>query len=240
MMSTVTKSVISLLIIAALFVPMDQLIALANAGEVSSRSKEAKSQTVVQVVDQSLYLLGTFDEHTSNKVISVLEASPEVRRVVLTANGGSINDRDTIRLGHYIRQKGLDTHLIANGVAASGGVSLYLSGVRRSVGEGAYIGVHSWAQCSGKGPSFQCRQAKDFPKHDEAHNLHRDYIEKMLGADDFYWFSIESAPHNSIYWLSDDDLQRFQITNHKLLIHLQPPFLEEFEEEYKSTCHNCP
>ena len=59
----------------------------------------------------------------------------------LTANGGSINDQDTIKLGHYIRSQGLDTHFIANGVAASGGVSLYLAGVNRSVGEGAHIGV---------------------------------------------------------------------------------------------------
>lgn len=237
---TVKKTIISFLIIAALLISMGKSIALENPGEVPSANEEAKSQTVAQVVEQSLYLLGTFDEYTSDKVISILEASPEVELIVLTANGGSINDLDTIRLGHYIRQKGLDTHLIANGVAASGGVSLYLSGVRRSVGEGAHIGVHSWAQCSGKGQSFQCKQAKDFPKYEEAHSLHRDYIKKMLGADDFYWFSIESAPHNSIYWLSDHDLRRFQIINNSLPINLQLPFLKEFEEEYESTCHNCP
>lgn len=240
MRTRVKKALSSGLVGTVLLIPVGVSAALANINDANSGKAESKSQTVVEKVDQALFLLGTFDAYTSDKVIAILQDSPEIELIVFTANGGSINDRDTIKLGHYIRQQGLDTHLMANGVAASGGVSLFLSGARRSVGEGAHVGVHSWAQCSGDGNSRQCKQAKDFPRHDDAHDLHRDYILNMLGTDDFYWFSITSAPHDGIYWLSDSDLRSFQITNHQLAQSLQIPFQDKFDKEYKRTCHNCP
>lgn len=235
----VVVSTALILTVAALLIPTGE----PNASEVDSQSiysAEQTSQTIARVDGKSLYLLGTFDEYTSDKVIAILKSYPNVERIVLTANGGSINDQDTIKLGHYIRRQGLDTHLIANGVAASGGVSLYLAGVNRSVGEGAHIGVHAWAQCSGDGESLECKQANSFPKDDDAHDLHRDYIHQMLGSDHFYWFSIASAPHNSIYWLSERDLERFKITNQHLSTNLRIPFPAQFKDEYESTCHNCP
>ncbi|AAV82640.1 beta-lactamase class D domain-containing protein [Idiomarina loihiensis GSL 199] len=206
----------------------------------TAEKNEVDSETTVAVVDTNLYLLGTFDGNTADKVISTLEAHPGVQRIVFTANGGSVNDRDTLRLGRYIRQKGLHTHLISNGVAASGGVSLFLAGVKRSVGQGAHVGVHSWAQCSDSAEASHCKPATDFPRHDTAHDLHRIYTDEMLGADDFYWFSIKSASHNSIHWLSRDELLEFQVVNNELEDTLEIPFADKFRKEYESTCHNCP
>lgn len=198
-----------------------------------------ESETLAAISGENLFLLGTFDDYTADYVIEILENNSNVTRVVLTANGGSINDKETLRLGRYIRAKGLDTHIIANGVATSGGVSLFLAGKNRSVGSGAFLGVHSWAQCPGPGGS-ECKPATEFDNKDIAHNLHLDYTIEMLGNGDFYWFSINSAPHNSIHWLTNDELLRFDITNHQIDLSIIIPFEQEFLNEYELTCHNCP
>ncbi len=197
--------------------------------------------TSTAVVGSNLFLLGTFDDYTANQVIHILKNNPHIKRVVMTANGGSVNDRETLRLGRYIRAKGLDTHLITNGVAASGGVSLFLSGVKRSVGTGSYIGVHAWAECSDNNKhETVCRPATEFDRDDIAHDLHRDYTIEMLGSDTFYWFSIGSAAHNSIHWLSNTELKNYKVVNTTLNETLTIPFKNKFKQEYKATCHNCP
>lgn len=196
--------------------------------------------TTVSVVNENLYLLGTFDDVTAQYVIKVLENNPQVQRIVLTANGGSINDQETLRLGRYIRSQRLDTHLISGGVAASGGVSLLLSGYNRSVGENVFVGVHAWASCSGKESQSTCRSATEFERDDDAHDLHRDYIQEMLGEDGFYWHSIESASHDSIHWLSEQELKQFNVINSEIETPLMMPFGSAFESEYTQTCHNCP
>ena len=58
MTHTVKTTIISFLVIGALLISMGKSIALENPGEVPSANEGAKSQTVAQVVDQSLYLLG--------------------------------------------------------------------------------------------------------------------------------------------------------------------------------------
>ena len=202
---------------------------------------QSKGQTTIYVEGENLYLLGTFDDYTTDRVIKILEDSSHVTRIVLTANGGSINDRETLRLGRYIRSHNLNTHLIAGGVATSGGVSLLLAGKNRSVGKNTFLGVHSWNQCSHKEESeLNCKQATDFDRQSDEHDLHRDYIIEMLGNDTFYWFSIESAPHNSIHWLSVEELINFGVVNAELNEPIQLPFEEKFQQEYKLTCHNCP
>jgi hypothetical protein len=200
-----------------------------------------KGETTISVVEENLFLLGTFDDHTANRVIALLEDHSKIKRIVLTANGGSINDRETLRLGRHIRKLGLDTHLVAGGVATSGGVSLLLAGANRSVGDNTFLGVHSWAQCSrNEKDERTCKSATDFEQHSEEHDLHRDYTIEMLGSDAFYWFSIKSAPHDSIYWLSSHDLEEFGVTNTNFDGRINIPFEEAFHHEYELTCHNCP
>jgi len=201
---------------------------------------DGKSQTTVAVSGPNLFLLGTFDAYTADTVIRELLRNPQIERIVLTANGGSVNDQDTLRLGRYIRSKGIDTHLIADGVATSGGVSLLLAGVQRSAGEGAFLGVHAWAQCSRNQDGQQCIPATEFPEDHSAHDLHRDYTAEMLEDDAFYWFAIDSAAHNGIHWLSQEELDDFQVLNSTFEDRLSIPFPEAFWEEYARTCHNCP
>lgn len=220
-------------------IKLSWLCLLLSVGSVyASDTDQSVSRTQIAMSGNALFLLGTFDDHTATRVITKLEQNPDIQVLVLTANGGSINDEETLRLGRYIRANGLDTHLIKSGVAASGGVSLLLAGNNRSIGEGAHVGVHAWAQCSSS--ENTCVPATDFAENDDAHALHRNYTQQMLNNDDFYWFSIRAASHDSIHWLSDDELAQFDIVNTSTYTPPELPFADAFNKEYEDVCHNCP
>ena len=74
--------------------------------------EQPSSRTQMAMSGNALFLLGTFDDHTATQVIAKLKQHPDIQVLVLTANGGSINDEETLRLGRYIRANGLDTHLV--------------------------------------------------------------------------------------------------------------------------------
>lgn len=174
----------------------------------SETAPDEALETRVQVVGPRLFLLGTFDSRTGGQVQAALEADPAITTIVFTANGGSIDDDATLALGREVRRRGLATHLIADGVIASGGVSLFLAGSTRTIERGAKIGVHSWEHCWGDDSGQQrCKQAQDHERDDPGHDLHGDYTAQMLGSRDFYWFAIAAAPSDSIHWLTDAEVE---------------------------------
>lgn len=168
--------------------------------------------TKVRVEGDKLFLKGTFDKHTNMLVKDALAENSNITTLVFTENGGSINDSATLALGRYIRKEGLNTHIATGGSVASGGLSLFLSGVARSMGEEVKIGVHSWQHCQGHDDEIKkCTDAKDYPRNHTQHRLHKDYVAEMLGSPDLYWFSIYSSSSDSIYWLTDEDIEKFRI-----------------------------
>ncbi|MHC6647257.1 hypothetical protein ACYTPF_11860 [Alteromonas sp. HB246098] len=201
--------------------------------------EQTTTETVIDKRGENLFLLGNFDSFTLDAVVKEIDKSPQITRIVFTANGGSNDDNVTLQLGRFIRQKKLETHVLEGGVIASGGVSLFLAGVKRSIGKNVYIGVHAWQHCSGSG-TVNCKSAKEYALTDTAHRLHNDYVSEMLSTDSFYWFSINAAPPNSIHWLSSSEIKAFKLVNHSINENFEIPFFRAFQNEYENVCHNCP
>lgn len=200
----------------------------------------ATTATQAMVDGDKLYLLGTFDHGTYKQVLDLLDSHPDVRTLVFTANGGSIDDARTLALGRELRKRGLNTHLVSNAVLVSGGVSLFLSGVQRTAGDGALLGVHSWEQCWDYLVSSGCRDARDYPRTNKQHELHGDYIETMLGDQEFYWFSIGTAPSSAVHWLSPSEVERYGIAEMtQVAVDPPNPFGSLFETERKAICGRC-
>lgn len=96
---------------------------------------------------------------------------------------------------------------------ASGGTDFFLAGKKRIIYKGAKVGVHSWG---GEGDIV----ATDFPKGHEAHQPYIDYYRAIgwsrSAAEKFYYFTIQSAKAEDIYWLKDKELEDFHITTEKI------------------------
>ncbi|MGH1344078.1 MAG: hypothetical protein ACRBN8_21140 [Nannocystales bacterium] len=195
--------------------------------------RSSVSRTRAAVVGHELFILGTLDSSTHALLLPLLRAHPEVGTLVLTANGGSIDDAANLELGRALRRREIATRVASRGVIASGAVDLFLAGARRSIGVGAKVGVHSWEHCftDDAHPQPVCKQAKDHPVDDPGHGMHRDYTVEMLGSDVFYWFSIEAAGSDSIHWMSSSELAEHQLGGVADAPGFEQPFGEAFERE---------
>lgn len=56
--------------------------------------------------------------------------------------------------------------------------------------------------------------SKDIPKEHEDHEMNRKYIEDMLGKDEFYWYTIYAAPADDIYYMTLEEIERYQLYTH--------------------------
>ena len=144
---------------------------------------------------------GVINAATPARVLELAFRHPEVRTLVLADVPGSIDDVANLRAGRYLRELGFDTHVPTGGEVASGGTDLFLAGVRRSAGNSALFGIHSWDG----GPVA----AIDLPRDHEEHRLYLDYYEEMGIPAAFYWRTLEAAPPEDIHWMTDEELERF-------------------------------
>lgn len=155
-------------------------------------------QTNFSVQDDKLYVMDLLNAKTFGQVQEIIKTNPQVDTLVFTAMPGSIDDEVTFKMGRWLRAKKLNTHLTAQSVIASGAVDLFLSGVNRTMENGAQLGVHSWSD--GR------KEAADYPKGSEEHVLNRDYIVDMGVSEAFYWFTIYEAPADAIHWMSKEEI----------------------------------
>lgn len=160
--------------------------------------------TELSVQNDKLYLMGELNSQTFDQVKTAVEANPNVETLVFTAMPESLDDDITFAMGRWLRQKGLNTHLTAESVIASGAVDLYLAGIERTMEDGAMLGVHSWSDGS--------KEASDFPRDHEAHDLNKSYIIDLGIPEEFYWFTIYQAPADEIYWMSEDEVVAYNLT----------------------------
>jgi len=161
--------------------------------------------TEFRVQGHDLLMRGDINAKTLDQFEAVIAANPGITRLVELDVPGSLDDDTMIALAYRVRELGLDTHLTATSEIYSGGVDLFLAGDRRSMEEGAVIGVHSW--------SDGFREAADFPRDAPEHEQNRKYVEDMLGQDDFYWFTIAAAPADGIHVMSAEEIARYGLLN---------------------------
>ncbi|WP_439185380.1 hypothetical protein [Carboxylicivirga taeanensis] len=159
------------------------------------------------VDDQTILLNGVINSKSLNEFNELYEKNPGVKQVNIQQCDGSINDEVNLELSKRVHELGLSTHLMDNGLIASGGVDFFLAGLTRTAGKNTKIGVHAWAD-GGK-------TAKDFPK---GHAYHQSYIDyyKAIGfsnkeAEDFYYFTISAAPADKIHWMTTEEIVFYKL-----------------------------
>lgn len=149
------------------------------------------------------YGYGTTTDRSIGQVKRFIRDNPQVETLVFKSMPGTQDTVANTALARFIRREGLATHLEGDSMIASGAVDLFIAGQTRTMECGARIGVHSWGSPYGY-------DAQDV-NTDWFASLHKGYLRDMGIDPAFYDFTKSAAPASGIYWLTPDDIKRFDL-----------------------------
>jgi hypothetical protein len=158
------------------------------------------------VIDaETVELNGETDARTPAQFRALLAAYPGIRTIRMVECAGTTDDAANLETAMLIRKAGIATHVPANGSIRSGGVELFLAGVRRSYDKGAEFGVHSWEDEDGL-------QARDYASGDpiraEYERFYRTVGMTPEKASAFYAFT-NRTPFDQVHYMTDGELAQF-------------------------------
>ena len=165
-------------------------------------------QTELIVKNNTLYMDGLINSRTPKQFKEMFTIHPQIDTLIMKTVEGSVDDEANLKVAEWIAQKHLTFVLEPESLIASGGTDFFLAGKNRIVHKGAKVGVHSWAG--------ESETATDFPVGHEYHLPYINYY-KSIGfsqqqAEDFYYFTINAAPADDIYWMTREEVKKYRIT----------------------------
>ncbi len=157
---------------------------------------------------RSATLDGTIDSNSFLQFNQMINQHPNIEVIFFDQAPGSVDDDINVQIGRQILYLGLDTHILDNGIIASGAVDLFLAGRNRTRGYNTSIGVNAWADSNGN-------EATDFPEDSSVHDFYIDYYLRIgmssQLANDFYFFTINAADSDNLYFMNENEIQLYQI-----------------------------
>lgn len=157
---------------------------------------------------RSAVLDGVINSNSYIQFNQMIIQHPGIEVIYFDQAPGSLDDDVTALIGRRIHNRNIDTHILDNGIIASGAVDLFLAGNNRTRGFNTSVGVNSWEDSNGN-------QGSDFVESSSVHDFYINYYLSIgLGgqlANDFYFFSINAADSNDLYFLSESEIQFYQI-----------------------------
>jgi hypothetical protein len=184
------------------------LVVVLLAGCATSAEKhletEASEALSIEVEGNSAYLSGILGHDLVQQLSDMVRNNPNVTDLVLVDVPGSVDQQATMQGARLIRHLGLNTHIASTGYVLSGGVDLFLGGVERSIGAGAWVGVHAWSDGTNV-------TAKNLNVTDPVHAVYVNFYLEMGVPERFYWFSLDAAPADRVYFLSPEEEYDFQL-----------------------------
>ncbi len=161
-------------------------------------------------VQNTLYMEGIINGKTPGQLEALFAENPNISEIVMLEVEGSVNDEANLRAAKFVADRDVNTRIFRYGLIASGGTDFFLAGDKRFVEDGAKIGVHSWGGSGGE-------VAKDFPVGHEAHQPYIDYYQAVgftkEASEKFYYFTINAASASDIYFMTNDEIVAFALSN---------------------------
>lgn len=160
----------------------------------------------VQSDNETVIMNGEIKSRTLQDFNNMLTGYPGIKQIHMAEVPGSSDDEINLQVGAKVRQNGINTHILDNGLIASGGVDFFLAGVQRTRGNNTQIGVHSWADGSGN-------EATDYPSDSTEHLRYIQYYESIGYSNqwsrDFYFFTINAASAANIHWMTEAEITQY-------------------------------
>lgn len=179
-------------------------LAACSGQETKPEPVSADNQLTIYVQHNTAYLSGVLEADLPIRLADMIRKHPNVTDIVLVDVPGTDDQQATMEGARLIRRLGLNTHIAETGYVLSGGVDLFLGGVQRTIGAGAGVGVHAWSDNIGT-------RASKLNKRNPVHATYVNFYLEMGIPERFYWFSIEAAPANRVYFLSSEEMYDYQL-----------------------------
>ncbi|MCP4438075.1 MAG: hypothetical protein GY810_03955 [Aureispira sp.] len=185
------------------------LLILVSIGFMTCDKPESRQFGIFKVLDNDLTIEmeGTINSKSLDNFNELLESYPNINLVNIVECDGSSDDEINLQLSAKVYQQGIQTHLLDDGLIASGGTDFFLAGTKRTIGSNTKIGVHSWSDGSS--------EATDFPVGDSKHQPYIDYYVSVgfttQEAKDFYYFTINAATASNIHWMTASEITQYKI-----------------------------
>lgn len=161
------------------------------------------------VTPQIIELNGAIDEDSPAQFRKLLALYPQANLLRMVECPGTENDDANLEVARMVRKAGINTLVPRGGSVRSGGVELFLAGVKRTAEPGAEIGVHSWQD-------YQGREAKDVPADDPIHAAYIRYYQEVGFTPDmaraFYAFT-NQTPFDKLHTMTGAEIARYHLTN---------------------------
>lgn len=157
-----------------------------------------------EVDKNTAYISGILNSNLVSQLSDFIKQNPNVTDLVLVDIPGSVDQHATMEGARLIRRLGLNTHIAQTGYVLSGGVDLFLGGVERTIGAGAGVGVHAWSDGSRM-------KAANVNVADSIHAVYVNFYLEMGVPERFYWFSLDAAPADRVYFLSPEETYDYQL-----------------------------
>ncbi|MBJ7538974.1 alpha/beta hydrolase [Marinomonas transparens] len=174
------------------------------ASSVQQNNGLTDGELSIEVENNTAYLSGVLGHDLVEKLTDFVKQNPNITDLVLVDIPGSVDQEATMEGARLIHRLGLNTHIARTGYVLSGGVDLFLGGIERTIGAGAGVGVHSWSD----GSSIK---ATEVNMADSIHATYVNFYLEMGVPDRFYWFSLDAAPADRVYFLSPEEVYDFQL-----------------------------
>lgn len=191
------------------FAPASWELCPISAEQQALLDADGDTELRIEVDGQTARVWGTMTEAVPCKIRALRDAHPDLRILVLGNINGTIDEDATMDAALMINRWGLDTHVADGAKIASGGVTLFLGGVRRSIGEGAELGVHSWAYTD------DGVEGRSLPAEHPEHQVYLDFYDRIGMQQEFYWFTLAVAGAEEIHVMTRDEIERFRMANER-------------------------
>ncbi|MDG1841297.1 MAG: hypothetical protein P8I93_03005 [Crocinitomicaceae bacterium] len=159
--------------------------------------------------DSTVVMNGDMGSRINIQFNKLLEKYPNIKLIIMEECPGSRDDEKMFEAALTLHERKINTHLNANSIIESGAVDFYLAGDKRSKDAGAKIGVHAWSDGN--------MAATYLPENDQEHQVYINFY-KNIGltqqeADSLYLFIINAASPENIHWMTETEINQFNITN---------------------------
>ncbi len=168
------------------------LLCLSLAGSVLAQQQnvDPNGPAVFTAINGELHMTGTIFSQTVSRFHAAVAANPGVSTLVLHDVPGSDDDDAALRLYRAVRNRGMNTHVPANGIVASGGVDLFCAGVQRTAEQGSLLLVHPWED-------NRLGRGDQVPLTNSIHDFYRNYYREMGIGVGFYEHTL-FAPRTNV------------------------------------------